>query len=52
MTLEQIKKWAEEISGQWDGDKPGRAEDRAHQAQDVIDKVEELSILINEMENL
>ena len=50
--LSSIKEWAEEIAGEWDGDNPGRAEDRAHQAQDILDKVVELSILINEMKDL
>ena len=52
MTLDQIKKWAEEIQGSWDGDLPGRAEDRAHQATDILEKVKELETLIANMENL
>lgn len=52
MTLEQIKKWAENIAGQWDGDNPGSAEDRAHQANDILEAVTNLEELIKGMEEL
>lgn len=32
----------EEIQGQWDGDEPGQAEDRAMAATDVIEAVREI----------
>jgi hypothetical protein len=32
----------EEIAGQWDGDNPGRGEDRAHIANDIIELLKEL----------
>lgn len=52
MTLEQIRKWAEEISGNWNGDDSGSAEDRAHQANEIIEAVENLEELIKGMEEL
>lgn len=48
-TLKQIKEWAEEIAGQWNGDEPGSAEDRAMQANDILEKVAELEELIKGM---
>ena len=32
----------EEIAGQWDGDLPGRGEDRAHIALEIIELLKEL----------
>ena len=52
MELNKIKKWAEEIAGEWNGDEPGRQEDRAHQATDILEKVAELEELIEGMDNL
>jgi hypothetical protein len=52
MNLEQIKKWADGIAGSWDGDMPGSAEDRAGQANEILEKVAELESLIEEMDNL
>jgi len=50
--LEQIKKWAENIAGSWDGDSSGSAEDRAGQANDILETVAELESLIEGMDNL
>jgi len=52
LDLQGIKNWAEDISGEWNGDNPGSAEDRSHQATDIMEKVDELILLINGMENL
>jgi len=52
MTLEQIKKWAEEIQGNWNGDEAGSAEERAGQAGEILEKVAELEELIAGMDNL
>lgn len=52
MSLEEIKKWANEIEGSWDGDLPGSAEERAGQASDILEKVAELEELIEGMDNL
>lgn len=48
--LNSIKRQAEEIASQWNGDEPGLAEDRAHVATDILKKCEELSELLNEIE--
>lgn len=45
-----LKKEAEEISGNWNGDDPGYAEDQAHIANDIIEKVDELLDLIKELD--
>jgi len=52
LDLKSIRKWAENIAGNWNGDNPGRSEDRAMQANEIIEKVDELIKLINGMENL
>jgi len=41
-----IKKEMQEIQGNWDGDLPGYAEDQAHMASDIEEKVDELIGLI------
>lgn len=50
--LLKIKEWAENIAGNWDGDLPGRQEDRAQQAQEIIEAVDHLQKLIDGMEEL
>lgn len=50
--IQKIVKWAEEIQGQWDGDLPGRGEDRAGQAEDIIEACKNLQELIEGMDNL
>jgi len=52
LDLKQIRRWAENIAGQWNGDNPGSQEERSHQATDIMEKVDELIELINGMENL
>ena len=52
MTLNQIKKWADEIAGSWNGDESGLQEDMAHQAQDILEAVKNLEDLIEEMDNI
>ena len=51
-SLKKIKDWAEDISGEWNGDDSGRGEDRAMQANDILEKIKELEELISEMDNL
>ena len=50
--LQILKEWAEEISGEWNGDNPGKQEERAHCAQDIIKKSDELKDLLDEMKEL
>lgn len=51
-SLKEIKKWAENIAGEWNGDESGSQEDRAHQANDILEAVAELEALIEGMEEL
>lgn len=48
---EVVKKDMEDIQDQWDGDKPGRAEERAMFAKDIQEKAVELEALINQLYN-
>lgn len=50
--LDDIIAWADEIAGEWDGNEPGRQEDRGHQANDIIQKAQELQQLLLEMSKL
>ncbi len=50
--LDKIKSWAEDIAGQWNGDEPGGAEDRAHQANDILEAIKNLEELVEGMDNL
>jgi hypothetical protein len=38
--------WAEAISGEWNGDESGSQEDRAHCANEIIEKLNEVKELI------
>ena len=51
-SLDKVYKWAESISGSWNGDEAGLEEDRANQAQDIMEACENLQDLINGMDNL
>ena len=50
--LRKLKMEMEYIAGQWDGDKPGLAEDRAHVASDIMTKCDEMIELLDEMNDL
>jgi len=49
LDLGQIKKDAENISSQWNGDEAGEAEDKAHCAEEVIETINKLQELLNEL---
>ncbi len=51
-TLDEMSSWANDIMAEWDGDLPGRQEDRATQAEHISRLIEDLREQINEMENL
>jgi hypothetical protein len=51
-TLDEMKAWAEQIAGEWDGDFPGSQEDRAMLAEDIIKEINTLRSYINLMEDL
>jgi hypothetical protein len=42
----------EEIGGAWNGDLPGRQEDRAHQAEEIIDTINKLRDQITELDQM
>ena len=48
-TLKEIKKYAEKIAGEWDGDLSGVEEDRAHIAGDILDAIQNIEDLLNEL---
>lgn len=50
LDLKNISEYAEEVSGQWNGDNPGRGEDRAGIANDIIEKVAELRELLSALD--
>ena len=50
--VNDIVEWASEIAGEWNGDEPGSQEDRAHLANDIIEKCAELVEMIKGMEEL
>lgn len=47
--LLKLRKEAEEISSNWNGDEPGYREEQASIANDIIEKVDELLVLIEEL---
>lgn len=51
-SLSYIIQDAIKVSGEWNGDEAGQEEDRAHQADEIVNKAEELRKLIEEMENI
>lgn len=46
--INQLKSVMEKIAGDWNGDLPGVAEDRAHVANDIINCCDKLSELLTE----
>lgn len=52
LDLARLKEWAETKGSEWDGDNPGVLEDIAHCASDIISNIDELSDLLDEMEEL
>jgi hypothetical protein len=51
LDLQKLITDCEEIAGWWDGDLPGRAEDRAHIAADIIETTIRLQDLLKELNN-
>jgi hypothetical protein len=47
--LKAMKRHMEDIAGQWNGDEPGRDEDRAHAASEAIACIESLEALLEEL---
>ena len=51
LDLQRIKKDAEEIAENWDGDEAGEGEDKAQCANEVIEVIDTLLSLLEEMYN-
>ena len=51
-TLDEMKAWANQITGEWNGDEPGVEEDRAMLAEDILKDINTLRAHINLMEEL
>lgn len=49
-TLKEIEERANEVAGQWNGDLPGIQEERATAALEIIEKIKELKLLLEEIE--
>ena len=47
--MKTLKKYAEKIAGEWDGDLSGLEEDRANIAGDILDAIQNIEDLLNEL---
>jgi len=50
LKIKHIRADMETIAGDWDGDESGSLEDRAHAANDVLEKLKELEELLKELD--
>ncbi len=50
LVIENLIEWAEDISGQWNGDESGEQEQAANCANEIIEKCNDIHQLIDEME--
>ncbi len=51
-TLLSLKEEYKRIAGAWDGGNAGLLEDRAHVANEIVQKIDELSDLLEEYKNI
>lgn len=51
-SLSYIIQDALKVASEWNGKEAGSKEDRAHQANEIVEKAEELRKLIEDLENL
>jgi hypothetical protein len=49
-TLLELKREMNEVMGQWDGDSPGRAEERVSTASDIVDRINEIEKLLSDLD--
>ncbi len=47
--LEGLKNEMEHIAGEWNGDEPGRQENNANIAEEVIEHINEINLLLEEL---
>ncbi len=50
-TLDAVQKHAEMVAGLWDGDNPGKLEDGAHAANELLDALKTVRELLAEIED-
>ena len=50
-TLKEIKEYAEQIAGEWNGDDAGVEEDNSNTAEDILEAVKNLEELLTEIHN-
>lgn len=50
--LNDLISYVDDIASEWNGDQPGRLEDRAVIATDVMEKAQELKNLLKQLEEL
>ena len=51
-TLEAVRKHAEMVGGLWNGDNPGKLEDAAHAAEEVLFHLEKLEAALEEIKDI
>lgn len=49
-SLLELRREMQEIRGQWNGDDPGRAEDRAMTATDIVERIGEIEKLLADLD--
>lgn len=52
LDLARLKEWVESKGSEWDGDHPGILEDIAHCASDITTNIDEITKLLEEMQEL
>ena len=48
--LEHMRNRCNEIKGEWNGDEPGKQEDAAMAADELLEKLEEVNQLVKELD--
>jgi hypothetical protein len=51
-SIKEIKLWARDIAGQWNGDEAGIEEERAYLASDIINKLKDLDDYIGQLRDI
>ena len=52
LTLTQLKNWAEQVQGNWDGNESGLGEERADIAGNIITAINVIENLLKEIDEL
>jgi len=50
--LEDLIKAADDVSGEWNGDKPGLQEERATIANEISEKAKEIKVLLEQLKEI